>query len=90
MSEKLSVGKTNLEKKVNNIRVISSLALDSESIKKIEDFVAKKHSKNTKLIFEYETDISLLGGILIVDGDKYYDGTLKSQLIKIRKSFGKD
>jgi F0F1-type ATP synthase delta subunit len=37
-------------------------------------------------VYDYEIDSSILGGVLIIDGDKYYDGTLKSQLIKLRKA----
>lgn len=88
MSEK---EKTN--KNVSTVRVISAMDISADSSKKIEDFVTKKHSKadqTSKIVFDYEVDSSILGGILIVYGDKYYDGTLKSQLIKIRKSLDKD
>jgi len=77
-------------KNIPAVRIISSMPLDLDAKKKIEVFIAKKHANNQKLAFEYEVDSSILGGLLIVDGDKYYDGTLRSQLIVIRKQLAKD
>ncbi|MCL2599002.1 MAG: F0F1 ATP synthase subunit delta [Firmicutes bacterium] len=84
MAEKIT-DKIKAEQKTH-IRIIASSHIEEDSAKKIESFLQKKHPNDKQLAFEYEVDNSILGGILIVDGDKYYDGTLKSQLIKIRKS----
>lgn len=51
---------------------------------KVENFISKKHL-GEKIEFDYEIDNSILGGILIIDGEKYYDGTIKHQLIQMRK-----
>lgn len=69
---------------METIKVISSAPLDAETIKKIEKAFMKKH-KN-KVDFSYEVDFSIIGGILIIDGNNYYDATIKGQLDKIRKS----
>lgn len=65
------------------IKVLSATALDAETQKKITAFIQKKHSEPFEI--NYILDGSILGGVLIIDGDDYYDGTLKSQLIKIKK-----
>ncbi|MDR3021290.1 MAG: F0F1 ATP synthase subunit delta [Clostridiales bacterium] len=68
------------------IKIVVSQEIGSTLQKKVEAFLQKKHA-GVELDFEYEVDSSILGGLLIIDGDQYYDGTLKNQLIKVRKSF---
>lgn len=88
--QQASVYSTVTNKKVSQVRVISSVPLDTDATNKIEEFIGKKHANPAKLVFDYEVDSSILGGLLIVDGDKYYDGTLRTQLIVIRKQLSKE
>ncbi len=60
------------------IRVLSAKTLDNASKKKIETAFSEKH--NGKAEFSYEIDTSLIGGVLIVDGDDFYDATVKGRL----------
>lgn len=68
------------------IDVTSASELTPSQIKKIESVFSSKH-KGEKVEFVYKIDKELLGGILVVDGDKYYDGTLRSQIDKIGTDF---
>jgi F-type H+-transporting ATPase subunit alpha len=65
------------------IRVITSQKIDIPTQKRIEEVFKKKHG-GKELTFSYETDPSILGGILVIDNGVYYDGTLKSRFIKIQ------
>lgn len=40
--------------------------------------------------FEYHVDEELLGGVIIFDGERVYDGTVKSKLQKITDLLKKD
>lgn len=68
------------------IRVSSAAPLSDEQMRKIQKVFSSKHPKET-VAFEYTIDKELIGGILVVDGDKYYDGTLRSQIDKISGDF---
>jgi F0F1-type ATP synthase delta subunit len=74
--------------KKHKVKVVVATELSSSLQKKVEEFISKKHD-GCELVFDYEIDNSILGGLLIIDGDQYYDGTLKNQLIKLRKCFNK-
>lgn len=71
------------------IKVISAKELDSASKKRIEDVFMKKHPLN-KTVFEYEINAQMLGGVLVIDGDNYYDGTVRGQLSRIRRDILSD
>ena len=68
------------------IQVTSATALSSEQKQKIQDVFSAKHKGET-VEFVYSIDKELIGGILVVDGDKYYDGTLRSQIDSIGSAF---
>lgn len=68
------------------IDVTSASELTPSQIKKLESVFSSKH-KGEKVEFVYRIDKELLGGILVVDGDKYYDGTFRSQIDKIGTDF---
>ena len=68
---------------MNNIRVISAKALSESAKSKIETSFRRKHSDEIE--FVYETDSELIGGVLIVDGDKYYDATVRGQLAHTKR-----
>lgn len=66
------------------ILVVSAKPLTSEQVKKTEKIFSAKHKNDAeKVEFVYNIDKDLLGGILVIDGDKFYDGTLRSQIDKI-------
>ncbi|MCH5165152.1 MAG: F0F1 ATP synthase subunit alpha [Clostridiales bacterium] len=70
------------------IEVTSAAELSHAQIEKIEKvFLSKHKSKGEKIEFVYKIDKELIGGILVVDGDKYYDGTFRSQIDKLNKVF---
>ena len=74
---------------VRTIEVSSAAELTPALIKKIEKTFSSKH-KGEQVEFVYKIDKKLIGGILVVDGDKYYDGTIRSQIDKINTSFKLD
>ncbi|MBD5131645.1 MAG: F0F1 ATP synthase subunit alpha [Clostridiales bacterium] len=61
------------------IEVTSAVELNPSQIKKIEKVFSAKH-KPEKVEFVYKIDRDILGGLLVVDGEDYYDGTMRSQL----------
>lgn len=68
------------------ITVTSAKPLTVAEQKKTEKIFSAKH-KGKKVEFVYSIDKSLLGGILVIDGDKYYDGTVRSQIDKINPNY---
>ncbi|MCH5155201.1 MAG: F0F1 ATP synthase subunit alpha [Clostridiales bacterium] len=68
------------------IQVSSATELKDEQKRKIQDVFCAKHPKDN-VEFVYTIDKELIGGILVVDGDKYYDGTLRSQIDNISGAF---
>lgn len=69
---------------MEKIFVISSVKLKKEIAERVENVFAKKYSEPPQ--FEYIIDKSILGGLLIIDGDNYYDATVRGQLDSISKS----
>ncbi len=68
------------------IIVKSAKPLSAAERKKVERVFSAKH-KGKDVVFEYGIDKELLGGILVIDGDKFYDGTYRSQIDKIDASY---
>lgn len=68
------------------IEVTSAAELSKKQTAEIEKIFSAKH-KGEKIDFVYKIDKELIGGILVVDGDKYYDGTYRSQIDKIGAAF---
>ncbi len=68
------------------ISVTSAIELSPKQSARIEKVFSAKHS-GEKVEFVYKIDKELIGGILIVDGDKYYDGTVRSQIDKLSSEF---
>ncbi len=64
------------------IEVTSASPLGDEVKKRIEKVFSEKHPESVPQ-FIYKIDKTVLGGILVVDGDKFYDGTIRSQIDKI-------
>lgn len=68
------------------IQVSSATELKDEQKRKLQQVFCSKH-KGESVEFVYTIDKELIGGILVVDGDKYYDGTLRSQIDNIGSVF---
>ncbi len=68
------------------IHVSSASELSAEQRGKLESVFSAKHA-GSDVGFDYKIDKELIGGILVVDGDKYYDGTLRSQIDKLATDF---
>ena len=64
-------------------KVIVSETPDAETARKIEAFVKERGCGGA----EYIVDADILGGIVISVGGKVYDGSLRSRLEGIRRSF---
>lgn len=64
------------------IKVISALPLGDADRQKIERVFNKKFAK-TPHEYAYSIDEKIIGGILVIAGDKYYDGTINGQLCKL-------
>lgn len=66
------------------VEVVSASKLSAESVKKIETFFNKKHGEKAEFVYKLEP--SLIGGILIKDGEAYYDATVRGQLAVLKRS----
>ena len=67
---------------MRQIKIIAAAAYDSASKNKIEEFFLRLHPEGAE--FVYEINDSLIGGFMAVDGDNYYDATIKGQLNKLK------
>lgn len=72
--------------KTRTIEITSAIALSEAEVKKTEKIFSAKH-KGEKIEFVYKIDKTVLGGILVVDGDTFYDGTLRSQIDKLNPDY---
>lgn len=76
-----------LYREKNNIasaKVITATKLTEEKLNSIK---ASLNLQASSLEIEEEVDESLIGGFIIVMGDKRYDASVKHKLNKLRKSF---
>lgn len=71
---------------VRTIDITSAAPLSDKERARVEKIFSEKHA-GEEISFVYKIDRDILGGILVVDGDKFYDGTLRSQLDKIDTDF---
>lgn len=69
---------------MTSVRIYSASKLSATSAGKIEAFFKKKHSD--KVEFSYETDPTLIGGFLAIDGEEYYDASVKGQLSLVKRN----
>jgi F-type H+-transporting ATPase subunit delta len=77
---------TRLTDQISNrqrIKIITSAALDKDTLKRIEKSISEKLKKT--VITETEVDKSILGGIIIRIDDKLIDGSIAKDLNRIRK-----
>lgn len=71
-------------KVTEKIRVVAPDELDAAIKKRIEKIFSGKHREPVQ--FVYEKDSSLIGGILIIDGNNYYNSSVRGRLDKIKMS----
>ncbi|MCI9519115.1 MAG: F0F1 ATP synthase subunit delta [Clostridia bacterium] len=69
---------------MSDIYVTSAAELKIESRKKIEQFFIKKHTDAVN--FVYAVDKSLIGGVLIKDGERFYDATIRGRLAIVKRN----
>jgi len=62
---------------MTNIHVTLSAPLSSETEAALEAWLTKRYGQHTVV---YHIDESILGGIVIFDGERVYDGSIKSML----------
>lgn len=67
-----------------NITVISAKELDEATKKRVEQSFSKRH--NGDVAFSYTIDSSLIGGLLIIDGNDYYDSSIAGKLAKVKRN----
>ncbi len=60
----------------------SAEPLSEEEIKEIEETVSKKEKRKVEL--KNVIDITLIGGVRVLIGDKVYDGTIKNKLENLK------
>ena len=74
------------DKKNNILRgvVTTATTLSTNSKKMIENIFSKKLNK--KLIFDYNTDPNVLGGIRVLIGDVVFEDTIKNKLNRLKES----
>ena len=65
------------------VSVISAKPLGDEDKARIEAIFDRKHSATVE--YEYSVDAALLGGLLIIDGNDYYDSTVSGRLAKFKR-----
>ena len=64
----------------------SASKLSSEDVKKIKQAFEKKLGK--EVILELKEDSSIIGGVVAKIGDLVLDGSIRTQLLKMRENFG--
>lgn len=71
---------------MTKLTITTSVVLSDEEKQELEKKLAKKYGKFKT---EYYIDDELIGGIIIFDGDKVYDGSIRTQLNKMREQIYK-
>ncbi len=71
-------------KGVAQASLVSATVLSSETIKKIQSGLSRLAGK--KVVLEVKQDLELIGGIVARIGDLVLDGSVKTQMMKMRES----
>lgn len=72
-------------KGVAHASVTSATELSAEALDKIKTSLAKRIGK--EVVLDVEQDPELIGGVVTKIGDLVLDGSIKTQLLKMRESF---
>ncbi len=68
---------------MTNLTITTSVALSSAEKNMIEKHMSTKYGSFTT---SYHIDDAIIGGIIIFDGDKVYDGSIRTQLNSIKET----
>jgi F-type H+-transporting ATPase subunit delta len=71
-------------KGITRADLVSAIDLPSETVDEIRSSIAKMTGKN--VVLEHRQDPELIGGIVTRIGDLVLDGSIKTQLLNMRKS----
>jgi F-type H+-transporting ATPase subunit delta len=71
-------------KGVARAQLVSAVELSSETVEKIRTALSEKTGK--EIILEVDQDPGLIGGIVTRIGDLVLDGSIKTQLLKMRET----
>jgi ATP synthase F1 delta subunit len=71
---------------MTKLTITTSVELSDQEKQELENKLAKKYEKFKT---EYYIDDELIGGIIIFDGDKVYDGSIRNQLERMREQIYK-
>lgn len=66
------------------VSVFSAFPLSDSDKARIEKSFSRKHTGQVE--FSYEVDAALLGGLLVIDGNDYYDSTVAGRLAKFKRN----
>jgi F-type H+-transporting ATPase subunit delta len=69
---------------MRKLTITTSRELSTEKKAEIEGKLAKKYGKIQTI---YRIDEAIVGGIIIFDGEIAYDGSIKTQLAKLKDKF---
>lgn len=69
------------------LTITTSVELSESEQAGLEKRLVKKYGNYFKT--DYHVDDALIGGIIIFDGDKVYDGSIRTQLNKIKEKISK-
>lgn len=67
--------------------VTTAIAFDEQERSAFEEKAIKAFGESE---FEYHVDEELIGGVIIFDGERVYDGAVKSKLQRITEVLKKD
>lgn len=68
------------------ITVTSARPLSEKQMKKVEEVFSQKYSEPVD--FDYLVDDSLIGGLMVFDGNTVFDGTVKTKLQEVKERLG--
>ena len=66
------------------LTITTSMEISDEEKAKIEKVFAKKY--NEEIYPVYLIDDAIIGGIIVFDGEKVYDGSIRNQLNRLNNS----
>ena len=74
-------------KEMKKLTITTSTEISDEEKAKIEKVFSAKYDEEIYPV--YLIDEAIIGGIIVFDGDKVYDGSIRNQLTKLSGSLSK-
>ena len=68
---------------MTDIHVTTAMPLSPNAQSAVENWLTKRYGEYTVC---YHLDASLIGGVVIFDGEQLFDGSIKSKLKELRQS----